>query len=195
MRKPKLKDYTGDTGGGTITDDATPGAESTLLLAAVDAVLDLATTPYVGTGHLYEGGTTGLEGRYFGVSLAPAAKHCRVAVTNAFSTTAATGYTPTPVDWWTTTGGATGNDVCRIPVNNPADRAFISSTVTNLHVEMVTSSTFAKDNTASLTAPADRLGELAEHRAPAVEAMYVKNVCGVAVFVSEQSGDLETCPA
>lgn len=195
MRKPKLRDWSGDTGGGVITDEATPAAEQQLLIAALDAVLDLATTPYVGTGHLYLGGTAGLEDRYFGVSLAPASRHCRVAFTNAFSSAAPATYTPTPNDWWTTTGGTTGNDVCRVPIQNAAGRSFPSSSVTFVQVEMVMSSNMQKDNTTSLTAPGDRLGELAEHRAPTVEAMWCKNACAVAVGVAEQSGDLETCPA
>lgn len=195
MRKPKLRDWSGDTGGGSITTDATPPAESQLLQAAVDAVLDLATSPYVGTGHLFEGGTTGLEDRYFAVSLAPASKHVRVALTNAFGSAAPASYTSTPCDWWTTTGGTTGNDVCRVPTPNLGARGFPSSAVKFVQVALVVSSDYAKDNTASLTAPADRLGELAEHRAPTVEPMYCKHACGVAVAVCEQSSDLETCPA
>ena len=194
MRPPALRDWSGDLTG-TITDLPTPDADSQLLVAAADAVIELATTPYVGTGHLFDGGGTGLEGRYFGVMLAPAAVHCRVALTNAFSPAAPAGYTATPNDWWTTTGGTTGNDVCRVPVQNAAGRSFPSSSITFVQNELVISAELQQDNTASLTAPANRMGELAPHRAPTVEPMYCKYACAVAVTVFEQYADLETCPA
>lgn len=195
MRKPFIRDWSGDTGGGIVTADATPMAEQQLLKAAVDAVLEVGTTPYCGTGHLFLGGTAGLEERYFAAMVAPASKHCRLALTNAFSPAAPAGYTATPNDWWTTTGGKTGNDVCRVVVQNAAGRSFPSSSINFVQVELDISADMQKDNTTSLTAPADRLGELAEHRAPAVEPMWCKYACGVAVLVSEQSADLETCPA
>ena len=195
MRKPKLRDWSGDTGGTSITDEATPVAEATLLQGAVDAVIELATTPYCACGHLYEGGTTGLEERYAGVTFAPASKHTRVALTNAFSNVTSSSYTPTANMWFTTSGGTTGVNLCKVQVQSQNSRTFPSSTINTYQTEIILSSDFQKDDTSTLTAPADRLGELQEHRAPRVEAVWVKNACGFAMVCSEQSGDLESCPA
>lgn len=183
MRPPYLRDWKGEQNTVAVTDAATPLAESALLISADQAVMEVATTPYCGCGHVYEGGTTGLGDRYFGVVVAAGAEHCRVALSNAFgdTTTATTANT-----WWTTDGGTAGADINTVPSPHIRTRVYVP---TEIQVADVTESGGWDNDTPAATS--DRWGELQSLLVSYVEAMYVRQACGVSMHVVEQAADLE----
>lgn len=188
MRAPPLPDWTGRSTAETVTDEATPIAAALLLRAADDACVDLGAGPYAACGRLYVGGTD----RYVGQMVAPASRHARVHLTGCFQTGAyPDAPAPTPYAWWTTTGGTTGNDVCSVPSVDPRAATFPSNIVSAFIFERVLSAETLIDDTSGLSAPANRMGVLAQHLYPRVEAMRVSGAAGHCVFVAEQSPDLE----
>lgn len=183
MHAPYLRDWHSEANTVLVTDEATPDAESQLLVSAVQAVLEVATTPYCGTGHLYEGGTAGLTDRYLACMVAPAAEHCRIALANAFGATAAAIAANT---WWTTDGGTAGANVNTVPGSHLRQRVYVPTAV--VAEELIESGTWENDVPA---ATSNRWGELQSLLVSYVEPMYVSQACGVAVYVCEQAPDME----
>ena len=183
MRPPAERSWKGEDNTVKVTDDATPTAEAHLLIAADQAVMDAATTPYCGCAHLFEGGTTGLTDRYLGVRVAPGAAHGRVALANAYSTTATA---TTANTWWTNDGGVAGADINTVPSAVYRNRAFVPTALTT--TELVESGSWINPAPA---ATSDRQGALQSVLFPTTEPCYVSQACGVSLYVSEQAADLE----
>lgn len=188
-RPPSLRDWYGEDGSDRICGgQALPQAKSHLLAAADAAILDVATSPYVGTGHAFKGGTTGLTDRYFGAVLAPGARHCRLALTLCPGP-ATGGAVVSAIQWYTSTGGTTGNDVCLVQPPVLLEPTYPTATVAQPAVIVLSPAEI--DDAPASTIERYRQGELTQQRSPYLEAMYASYVCGVSVYVSEQSEDLQ----
>lgn len=185
MRPPSLRNFAPweATASRHITDDATPPAKTSLLVAADQAVLDVATTPYCGCGRLFEGGTSGLETRYLALVVAPGSSHATAALSTSRNDTqtAAEDHQLT-----TTFGGVAGADIITVLSTDERDHDFFPND--DLHfAQRITSDYFV----AAPAATVERALELEQLLIPKIEPSSVSYVCGLSICV-RQVEDLET---
>lgn len=184
MRQPSLRNWEpwAAVASRHITDDPTPPAKASLLAAAVNAPIDLGSTPYCGCGRLFESGTAGLENRNLALVIAPGAVHAVAALT--IGRTSTTGGAQNNAIT-TTFGGVAGADIVTVLSADPRDHAFFPTT--NLATE--TRETTANVNDAP-AATIERALELEPLLIPKIEPASVSYACAFAVCVS-QVPDLE----
>ena len=107
MRQPNPRNWSNENGAAPITADATPAAAVDMLVMADAYPVDVATTPYCGTGRLFKGCVDTTE-RYLAFMVAPGALNARAAfIRPEFNAGTDTGKNNTS---WTGTGGTTPPD-------------------------------------------------------------------------------------
>lgn len=185
MRQPSLRNWEpwGATASRHITDDATPPAKASLLAAAVNGPIDVATTPYCGCARLFESGTPNLETRYFATVIAPGAVHATASLVNARALTTAVGAKNNAMT--TAQGGAAGADIITVLSVDPHDRGFYPTP--DLMMEARDTAAYVNDAPA---ASIERALELEALLIPKIEPCSVSYACGISLCVS-QIEDLE----
>lgn len=188
MRPPTPRNWKGESLTADLTSQATPPADGALLRQAVSWPEDVATTPYCGCAHLFDGSASAaVEQRYLAAMVAPGAVHGRAAIgrsSNNGGVIPATLYHET----WSNAGGTSGNDVIRVLWVYSAGGTPSSYSWGGKSEIRVTA---AESNNAPAV-PMERLYELQTDDVPTVEPLFVTLASSFSLCVSEQVADLET---
>ena len=172
-----------------IIGEATPPASAALLIAADDWCVSTATAPYAGCGHVFDGLTeANLSRRYLAIMVAPGAVHARAALSRTYQLDVHVTWA-TYNEIFSQDSGATAAELITIP----GQKAGIGYTPTPTFkfgsTDIVLSGSGIED---SPTTAQDRQIELATMAAPYLEPMYVTDVSGFSVCVTDQVPDLTT---
>lgn len=172
-----------------IIGEATPPATAALLIAADDWCVSAATAPYAGCGHVFDGLTeVNLSRRYLAIMVAPGAVHARAALSRTYQLTVHAAWA-TYNEIFSQDSGATAAELITIP----GYKAGIGYTPTPTFkfgaTDIVLSGSGIEDSPATAQ---DRQIELATMAAPYLEPMYVTDVSGFSVCVTDQVPDLTT---
>jgi hypothetical protein len=173
-----------------IIGEATPPATAALLIAADDWCVSTATAPYAGCGHVFDALTeAGIARRYLAIMVAPGAVHARAALSRTYQLTVATGHSADYNEIFSQDSGATAAELIQVP----GQKAGIGYTPTPTFkfgaTDIVLSGSGIED---SPTTAQDRQIELATMAAPYLEPMYVTDVSGFSVCITDQVPDLTT---
>ncbi len=192
-RPPNARNWKGENPSKPLTAEATPAAALTLLTAADNYVVDVATMPYAGCGRLFDAivGPPRSD-RYLGLMVAPGARHARGVISRQYVPVGSqAGHNS---ESWTNTGGTSGGDV--VTTHNPFANVdptiwgitpFFAFLTTGLALLSETGETVNDAPSASV----DRQYELQTLGHPYVEPMKITWVAGFTVFVSGQIANLE----
>ena len=198
MRPPSPSNYVDVDMTSDLLQTATPAALNSTLVDADSWLVDAATTPYCGTGRIFDSctGTTSTEhNRYFSIMVAPGAVHGRMAVTSSaiWKSTLPAGQSPF-IEAYTNEGGTSGAFLIKLylpfskAISFPREQSFLGS----VHEIVLTGDDVNDTPDVSPTVAIDRQFELQTSGVATVEPCYVTMAAGVSVVVSELIDDLES---
>lgn len=192
MRQPNPRNWSNENGAAPITADATPAAAVDMLVMADAYPVDVATTPYCGTGRLFKGCVDTTE-RYLAFMVAPGALNARAAfIRPEFNAGTDTGKNNTS---WTGTGGTTPPDTIQtadpLATTDPsgAGGGVSWSYQYGWGSTPITTGLLVDD---APTQVEDRQYTLAHLGHPYVETAYFTYTGSLAIWISQQRADLET---
>ena len=188
MRPPTPRNWKAEGLTTDLTAEATPAAAVALLLQAVRWPEDVATTPYAGCAHLFDGaGDASVQNRYLAAVIAPGAVHGRAAIGRSSNIG---GTIPTPLyhETWSNDGGTTLNDVIRVqwvisPGGSPGSHSWGGKSEIRVTADQIDDAPGSN---------IERQYELQTDDIPTVEPLFVTLASSFSLCVSEQVADLET---
>lgn len=188
MRLPSPRNWAAENLTKELTAEATPPAANSLLVQAVRWPEDVATMPYCGCGHLFDGSSSeDIKTRYLAVMVAPGAVHGRAAIGRSLANG---NLHPSPYkhQTWSNSGGTTGANVIDVPYIQPGGGGLSNWGWGGAGDIRVTGDAINDTPTWST----DRQYEFTTDDAPYVEPLFVTLAGSFAICVSEQVADLET---
>ena len=162
-------------------DDLWPVALTGYLGDAIARVESVALGPYVGTAHLFDGVTAGLENRYLGAVVPPGLLRCRATVAQSSVSGFDADFVPSVVS--SASGGAV---VCEIP--------YYATYGTLAWGEVNTGSAHVTSDAVDLLASGNGTVAVTLANTPYTEALSVSYAAGLSVWAWRQLENMEDLP-